>query len=88
MKVEELRQIVGETKIFTVEFIKKDNTLRVMNCRLGVKKHLRGGELPYDAKAKNLLPVFDLQKGEYRIINVDTLKKVTFEGKDIYIKGI
>jgi hypothetical protein len=27
-------------QFFTVEFIKKDGTLRVMNCRTGVKKYL------------------------------------------------
>ena len=27
-------------QFFTIEFIKKDGTLRVMNCRTGVKKYL------------------------------------------------
>jgi hypothetical protein len=46
-----------------------------MNARFGVKKHLRGGELAYDASSKNLIPVFDLTKKEYRMINVSTIKK-------------
>lgn len=75
----QLRELVGN-KIFSVEFTKKDGSLRKMVCRLGVKKHLKGGELGYDAEALNYLTVFDLQSEEYRTINVNTLKSITFEG--------
>jgi hypothetical protein len=30
-------------KIVTVTFTKKDGSIRIMNCRLGVTKHLKGG---------------------------------------------
>lgn len=81
MKTElaQLRTLVGN-KIFSAEFIKKDGSLRKIVCRLGVKKHLRGGTLGYDAEALNYLTVFDLQSEEYRTINVNTLKSITFEG--------
>ena len=46
-EVKQLRELV-QNKIFSVEFTKKDGTLRKMVCRLGVKKHLKGGELGYD----------------------------------------
>ena len=78
-EVKQLRELVGN-KIFSVEFTKKDGSLRKMVCRLGVKKHLKGGELGYDAEALNYLTVFDLQSEEYRTINVNTLKSITFEG--------
>jgi hypothetical protein len=78
-EVKQLRELVGN-KIFSVEFVKKDGSLRKMVCRLGVKKHLKGGELGYDAEALNYLTVFDLQSEEYRTINVNTLKSITFEG--------
>jgi hypothetical protein len=78
-EVKQLRELVGN-KIFSVEFTKKDGSLRKMVCRLGVKKHLKGGELGYDAEAMNYLTVFDLQSEEYRTINVNTLKSITFEG--------
>ena len=32
-----------DQEFFTVEFIKKDNSLRKMNGSKGVKKHLKGG---------------------------------------------
>ena len=68
-------------KIFTVSFIKKDGTLRKMNCRLGVTKHLKGGELAFDPKEYDLIPVFDLQKNAYRMINLDSLVEVTINGE-------
>ena len=30
-------------KIFTAKFVKKDGEFRTINCRFGVKKHLKGG---------------------------------------------
>ena len=84
MRVDELKSMVGN-KIFTVIFTKKDGTLREMNCRLGVKKHLRGGVLAYDAKELNYLPVYDLQKEGYRMINVNTIKEIRFEGKVVTV---
>ena len=57
----------------TVDFVKKDGTTRTMNSRLGVTRYLKGGELPYDPAEKGLLPVFDAQKGEYRMINIPTI---------------
>lgn len=80
--VKQLKQLVG-TKIFTVEFIKKDGSLRVMNCRLGVTKHLQGGELKHNPSDLNHLIVYDMQSQGYRTINVNTLKSIRFEGKEI-----
>lgn len=68
-------------QIFTAEFEKKDGTIRQMNCRLGVKKHLKGGEMAYDPQEYDLLPVFDVQKKDYRMINTSTLRRVTVEGQ-------
>ena len=85
MKVTELRSLVGENSIFTVDFIKKDGTLRTMNCRLGVTRHLKGGELGYNAAEKNLLPVFDMDKGAYRIINVSTIQEVRYNKQTIHL---
>ena len=73
---DELIQKIKDTKgaFFTVTFVKRtDGTTRTMNARFGVKKYLKGGELPYDPIAKGLLPVFDMQKNAYRMINTDTL---------------
>ena len=79
-KHDQLRQLVGE-KIFTAKFIKKNGEERVINCRLGVTKHLKGVGMKHDPSTLNHIVVFDMQKKEYRTINVDTLVELKFEGK-------
>ena len=69
-------------KIFSVHFIKKDGTLRKMTARLGVKKHLKGGQKSYNDKDFNHLTVFDLVKRGYRTINLNTVQKLTC-GQDL-----
>jgi len=71
-------------KIFTAEFIKKNGDLRSMNCRLGVKKELSGKGMSYKPLQKLLLPVFDMQKNEYRMINLNTMYSLQIDS-NIYI---
>jgi hypothetical protein len=78
-EVKQLRELVGN-KIFSVVFIKKDGSEREMVCRLGVKKHLAGGEKKYDTDALNYLTVYDMQAEGYRTINVNTLKRIKLDG--------
>ena len=63
-------------KFFTVTFVKKDGTTRVMNARLGVKAYLKGGELPYDPEPKGLIPVYDMGKQKYRMVNINTITNI------------
>lgn len=58
-------------KIFTVTFTKKDGTTRVMNCRLGVTKHLKGGESTLNPN--EYITVYDMQNKGYRAINRSTI---------------
>lgn len=80
MQVNKVMDLVG-TKIFTVTFTKKDGSIRVMNAKRGVKKHLKGGELPYDPIEHNLMTVFDMQLGEYRTVNTTKIQEIKAEGK-------
>ena len=47
-------------KILTVVFVKKDGTERVLNGRLGVTKHLKGG---VSKNGDQYITIFDLQNG-------------------------
>ena len=47
-----IKKFIGN-KFFSVEFYKKDGTLRKMQCRLGVTKHLKGGTKSYDSDASD-----------------------------------
>lgn len=76
---------VGDA-FFGVTFVKKDDTVREMNCRRGVKKHLKGGELKYSPRERNLLSVYDVQAEGYRMVNVETLLEIRHEGTR-YLRG-
>jgi len=72
---------VKSGKTFTITFIKKNGEVRVMNARLGVKKHLKGGTLKYDPSKYNLLGCYDMQSGGYRMINFDTITEIKVGGE-------
>ena len=78
-----VKELVGN-KIFTAWFIKKNGDVRKINCRLGVKKHLKGGTKPYKDSDHDLLTVFDMQKGAYRSINLNTLQSIAVNGKILF----
>ena len=65
-------------RFFTVEFTKKDGTVRKMNARLGVKKHLKGGACTLNRE--QFIIVFDMQAKGYRAINRDTILTVSCDG--------
>jgi cytochrome c len=69
------KRLVGN-KIFSVIFTKKDGSERKMLCRLGVKKHLKGGTKKYDAESLNMVTVYSLDSKGYRTINLNTLKQI------------
>jgi len=72
-------------RIFSVSFTKKDETLREMTCRLGVKKGVKGIGMSYKPSLKNLINVFDIQKDEHRNINLETLKTLKIDGRSYKI---
>jgi hypothetical protein len=77
----------GKGEFFTVTFVKRtDGTTRTMNARLGVRKYLRGGELPYDAAEKELLPVFDVPKNAYRMIDLRSIISAKLGGQEYIVK--
>lgn len=63
-------------KFFSCKFIKKDGSIRDMTCRLGVVKHLRGGERTVP---KNYVVAYDVHvegQGGYRAINPETVLQI------------
>jgi hypothetical protein len=68
-------------KIFTVTFRKKDGTVRACNARLGVTKGLTGKGLAWKPTTRGMIPVYDMQKREYRMVNFNTLLSIKMEGK-------
>jgi hypothetical protein len=83
---ETAKELIFDTKgkFFTVTFIKKDGSERVMNARLGVKKYLKGGTLAYDPAEFNYITVYDMGSKGYRMVNANTIKNLKI-GKNEYI---
>ena len=68
----------SEGRFVTVEFIKKDGTLRKLTGRLGVKKHLKGGKSTLNPE--QYITIYDVQNAGYRAINRATITALTIEG--------
>lgn len=68
-------------KFITVSFIKKDGTVRNLNGRIGVTKHLKGGISTVNTD--QYLVVYDTVAQGYRSVNKDTIVSVTCEGLTI-----
>ena len=83
---ETAKELIFDTKgkFFTVKFIKKDGSERVMNARLGVKKYLKGGTLAYDPAEFNYITVYDMGAKGYRMVNANTIKNLKI-GKNEYV---
>lgn len=72
-----IRRVGARGRIFRVTFVKRTTgELRDMNCRLGVTRYLRGGELPFSPKEKNLIIVYDVKKKGYRSISLDNVHQI------------
>ena len=56
-----------------------------MQCRMGVKKHLKGGDKAYDAKSKGLLTVYDLNAKGYRSIPVENVLRLSVNGQQFQL---
>lgn len=69
-------------RIFNVQFVKEDGSLRKMNARLGVTKYLRGGQLKYNPSDKNYLIVFSMGDKDYRTVNLETAVRIKCNGNE------
>ena len=75
MTIKEKIQSMGG-KFFSVEFIKKDGKTRVMLCRVGVTKYLKGGKRTV---GNDVQVVFDMHKMQYRSFRYDSVVKINNE---------
>ena len=75
MNTKEAISIIKSGRIFSAEFVKKDGSVRLMVGRTGVKKYLKPNAKPqaYDPRERGYIPVYDLLKKDYRLLNVQTI---------------
>lgn len=68
-------------KFVTVEFIKKDGSIRKLNGRTGVTKHLKGGVSTINHD--KFMVIYDTVAKGYRCINKSTILSVSCNGLTI-----
>lgn len=86
--IKNLTKLVSGGQIFAIEFIKRSTgELRSMQCRTGVKKHLKGGTKAYTPKDHNLLCVYDLAAKGYRSVPVENVLSMTVSGQRFVFAG-
>ena len=81
---DEVREIVSNTngQFFNVEFKKRTTgELRNMTARVGVSKYITGEGLKYNAKEKDLLPVYDMITKGYRMVSIDGITQLRANGE-------
>jgi hypothetical protein len=80
-----LKERAQDGKIFSVTFVKRTTgEIRQMVCRLGVKKHLKGGEKAFDDAEHRLLTVFDVVKKDYRSIACESITDIRLAGEEYH----
>jgi len=74
--------IAANGRIFSARFTKADGTKRTINCRVGVKKYLKGAGKTHP---QHLLNVYDMHNKGYRYVNLDTLESATIDRKQYFM---
>jgi C-terminal processing protease CtpA/Prc len=81
--VDKIRNSKG--RFITVSFIKRsDNSLRTMNCRIGVSKGVKGVKRG-SKRNVGLITVYDMGNKEFRNINISGLRRVKISGKEYQV---
>ena len=89
---EEAKKLIHVTngKIFSSTFIKKDGSHRLLTGRLKVTKGLKENAKPrpYDPSKYNLVCVYDMKAEGYRMLNINTLTKLSINANKYIIKNV
>lgn len=92
-RYDKIKNMINENggRFVTVQFVKKDGSIRRMQVQpAALKMHVKGEAASDQAKRatatrkKNnphLMSVFDVQKGAIRSINLDTVQEIAMKGK-------
>lgn len=71
---------------FAVQFTKTDGTERTMKCMTGYDSGTLIKNSKSDFKSKGLVGVWDMEKKEYRSFKIDSLKAISFDDGQTWIK--
>tara|TARA_R110000765_G_scaffold121794_1_gene218123 strand:- start:258 stop:536 length:279 start_codon:yes stop_codon:yes gene_type:complete len=72
--------------IFSTTFVKKDNTIRTLTSRTGKQYTPTGKKQPYKPSDYNLIPLYDMKKKAFRMLNLNTLLTLSINKTKYIIK--
>lgn len=67
-------------RIFSITFEKADGTVKTINARLGVRKHLNGKGMRYVPENYNLIVLWSMTDKGYRAVKRDKIKSIKSNG--------
>ena len=82
-----LNKMKKDNRMFSLEFVKKDGTKRIMLARFNVKKGLTGKGQKYNPDDYDLLNVYDMNKEGYRSVPLNRLLWIRTKGKRYYVSA-
>ena len=82
-----LNKMRKDNRMFSLEFIKKDGTKRVMLARFNVTKGLTGKGQRYNPADYDLINVYDMNKSAYRSVPMNRLLWLRTKGKRYYVSA-
>ena len=80
--IDTLKSLEKSGKFFTISFMKKDGSERILTGRFGVKKHLHDGKATVDVNKYYI--VYDIINKGYRAVNRNTINWIKCNNKIIY----
>ena len=88
-EVKQIRALIDSTNghFFKVIFVKRTTgEVREMTCRTGVKRYVNGIGMKYDARSRNLVPVWVSNEGKegaeaYRMVDLESVLEISVEGQ-------
>lgn len=86
---DQAKELIKDSKglIFSATFTKKDGTHRIMNARTGKQYASKTGKAaPYKPKEYNLIPLYDMRKKAFRMLNFETLLTLSINKNKYKIK--
>lgn len=76
----------NKTHMFSIDYVKKDETPRTLTGRLDVAP-LKGGKNKVEALDRSYLTAFDVEARGFRTVNLDTATRVRVNGKAYDVEG-
>ena len=83
------KELIKDSKglIFSTTYTKKDNTIRTLTSRTGKQYASKTGiKAPYKAEEYNLIPLYDMRKKAFRMLNFKTLLTLSINKTKYIIK--